>query len=96
MPGRGGGAVCGDDQGGRLCVLRFGTLVFPADLPATGTLVPDLLLPAALVTLALGAVGVLGARTLPRLVAFAAIASMGTLFVAMAAFTPARSAAALY
>ncbi len=56
----------------------------------------DLLLPAALATLIIGAVGILGASTLPRMVAFAAIASMGTLFTAIAGFTPASTAAALY
>jgi multicomponent K+:H+ antiporter subunit D len=37
-----------------------------------------------------------GAGTLARLVAFAAIASMGTLFTAIALFTPQATAAALY
>ena len=36
----------------------------------------------------LGAIGVLGASTLPRLAAFAGIASMGTAFLAISAFTP--------
>ncbi|MES2666563.1 MAG: monovalent cation/H+ antiporter subunit D [Pseudomonadota bacterium] len=81
---------------GAYAVLRFGTLVFPASSPVTGGLVGDLLLPAALATLIIGAVGVLGASTLPRMVAFAAIASMGTLFTAIAGFTPASTAAALY
>lgn len=81
---------------GAYAVLRFGTLVFPAATPVTAGLVGDLLLPAALITLIIGAVGVLGASTLPRMVAFAAIASMGTLFTAIAGFTPASTAAALY
>jgi multicomponent K+:H+ antiporter subunit D len=81
---------------GAYATLRFGTLVFPPDLTATGPLLQDLLQPAALVTLAVGAVGVLGAATLPRLAAFGGIASMGTAFLAISAFTPATSAAALY
>jgi multicomponent K+:H+ antiporter subunit D len=81
---------------GAYAVIRFGTMVFPTDLPATGTLLSDLILPAGLVTLALGAVGVLGATTLPRLAAFGGIASMGTAFVAIAAFTPQTITAALY
>jgi len=81
---------------GAYATLRFGTLVFPPDLPATGDLVGTLVLPAALVTLVVGAVGVLGATTLPRLVAFAGIGSMGTVFLAIAAFTPQATAAALY
>ena len=60
---------------GAYATLRFGTLVFPESVPATGALVADLLLPAALATLVLGAIGVLGAtsllgeRLIPQLVA---------------------------
>ncbi|MFN3643504.1 MAG: monovalent cation/H+ antiporter subunit D [Gemmobacter sp.] len=81
---------------GAYAVIRFYTLVFPADLPATGPIIADLLLPAALATLAIGMIGVLGATGLARLAAFAAIGSMGTLFVAVSAFTPEATAAALY
>jgi multicomponent K+:H+ antiporter subunit D len=81
---------------GAYAVIRFGTLVFPPDLAVTGALLSDLILPAGLVTLAVGAVGVLGASTLPRLAAFGGIASMGTAFLAVAAFTPQTVAAALY
>jgi multicomponent K+:H+ antiporter subunit D len=49
-----------------------------------------------LVTLAVGAVGVLGASGLARMVAFAAIGSMGTLFIAVAQFTPVAMTAAFY
>ncbi|MFM7443508.1 MAG: proton-conducting transporter membrane subunit, partial [Tabrizicola sp.] len=81
---------------GAYATLRVGTLIFPESLPATGALLHDLIQPAALVTLVVGAVGVLGAKTLPRLVAFACIASMGTVFLAISAFTPQTTAAALY
>ncbi len=81
---------------GAYAVIRTGTLIFPPTTPATGTLIADLLAPAALVTLALGAIGVLGATTLARQAAFAAIASMGTLFIAVAPFTPQGTTAALY
>ena len=81
---------------GAYATLRFATLVFPADLPATGLILPTFLLPAALVTLGLGAIGTLGTTTLPRLAAFAGIASMGTVFLGLAQMTPAASAAALY
>jgi multicomponent K+:H+ antiporter subunit D len=81
---------------GAYAMIRFGTLVFPPDLAATGTLYGQVLLPAALVTLGIGAIGVLGATTLPRLAAFAAIASMGTVFIGIAGFTPASISAALY
>lgn len=81
---------------GAYSVIRIYTLIFPTDTPATGTLFADLLLPAAILTLVLGAVGVMGATGLARLVAFAAIGSMGTLFIAVAQFTPAAMTAALY
>jgi multicomponent K+:H+ antiporter subunit D len=81
---------------GAYAVIRVFTLIFPPTVAATGALFADLLLPAALATLALGAIGVLGTATLPRLAAFAGIASMGTVFVAISDFTPAATAAALY
>lgn len=81
---------------GAYATLRFATLVFPPDLPATGLILPTLLLPAALLTLGIGALGTLGAATLPRLAAFAGVASMGTVFLALAQQTPEASAAALY
>jgi multicomponent K+:H+ antiporter subunit D len=81
---------------GAYATLRFGTLVFPPSLAATGDLLSSLILPAGLVTLVVGAIGVLGAASLPRLVAFGAIASMGTAFIAIGAFTPETTAAALY
>ena len=81
---------------GAYATLRVATLVFPPDLPATGLILPTLLLPAALVTLGLGSIGTLGATTLPRLAAFAGIASMGTVFLALAQMTPTATAAALY
>lgn len=81
---------------GAYAVIRIYTLVFPPETAATGMLFADLLLPAALVTLAIGAVGVLGATGLTRMVAFMAIASMGTLFIAVAQFTPLAMTAALY
>jgi multicomponent K+:H+ antiporter subunit D len=70
--------------------------VFPPDLPATGDLLSSLILPAGLVTLLVGAVGVLGASTLARLAAFGGIASMGTAFVAISGFTAETTIAALY
>jgi multicomponent K+:H+ antiporter subunit D len=81
---------------GAYAALRFGTLVYPPDLALTDGLIGPLLLPAGLLTLGLGAIGILGAGTLPRLAAFAALASMGTVFTAMAAFTPQATAATLY
>jgi len=81
---------------GAYAALRFGTLVFPPDLPLTADLIAPLLLPAGLLTLTIGAIGILGARSLPRLAAHAAVMSMGTVFTALSAFTPAGTTAALY
>lgn len=81
---------------GAYAILRTTTLIFPPDTPAIGPLVTDLMLPAAILTLITGAIGTLGATTLPRLAAFAGIASMGTLFIALATFTPQATTAALY
>jgi multicomponent K+:H+ antiporter subunit D len=81
---------------GAYAAIRTGTLIYPPDLPATGPLMGQMLLPAALLTLAVGAVGVLGARSLPRLAAYAAIASMGTTFIAIAGFGTQAIGAALY
>lgn len=81
---------------GAYALIRFGTLVFPTDLAATGTLIQDLLQPAAIITMVIGAIGVLGSRALPRLVAFSALGSMGLLLIAVSAFTPQATAAALY
>jgi multicomponent K+:H+ antiporter subunit D len=81
---------------GACAVIRVFTLIFPPAAPAIGPMIAGLLLPAALVTLAIGAIGVMGAGTLARTVAFAAIASMGTVFTAVALFTPQGTAAALY
>jgi multicomponent K+:H+ antiporter subunit D len=81
---------------GAYAVIRVFTLIFPSDTAATGMLFADILLPAAILTLVLGAVGVIGATSLARLVAFAAIGSMGTLFIAVAEFTPEALTAALY
>ena len=81
---------------GAYAILRSSTLMFPSESAAIGTMIADLMLPAALVTLAVGSIGILGATTLPRLAAFSGIASMGTIFTAFAAFTPEATSAALY
>jgi multicomponent K+:H+ antiporter subunit D len=47
-------------------------------------------------TAAIGAIGVLGSREIGRLVAFGAIASVGTLLTAISLFTPESAAAAIY
>ena len=81
---------------GAYAIVRVYTLIFPPDLPATAGLHGWWLLPAALASLAIGMLGVLAARSLDRLVAFAVIGSMGMVMVSISFFTPAGMAAALY
>ena len=81
---------------GVYAILRFYTLVVGPENPATGTLIGEWLMPAALITVALGMIGVLGAGSLARLAAFATVGSVGTLLVAVALFTPQATVAALY
>jgi multicomponent K+:H+ antiporter subunit D len=81
---------------GVYAAIRAGTLMFPAEAPAIGPILTDLLWPAALVTLLLGAAAVPGARTLARLAAFAAMSSTGLAFVAVAGFAAEGLTAGLY
>jgi len=71
-------------------------MVFPPDLEVTAGLHGAWLLPAALVSLSVGMIGVLAARKLDRLVTFAVIGSMGMIMVAISLFTAPAIAAALY
>lgn len=81
---------------GAYAIIRVYTMIFPPELEATMGLYGMWLLPAALTSLAIGMVGVLAARKLDRLVAFAVIGSMGMVMVAIALFTQSGIAAALY
>ncbi|MEP1765791.1 MAG: monovalent cation/H+ antiporter subunit D [Sulfitobacter sp.] len=81
---------------GAYAIIRVYTLIFPVDLEVTAGLQDTWLLPVALVSLALGAVGVLAAKSLDRLVAFAVISSMGMVMVAIGLFTQESIASALY
>lgn len=81
---------------GAYAILRMYTLVFGPDLPVLGAFMSQLLMPAALITLIIGAVGVLGTQRLPRLAAYGVLASMGTLLVAIAPFTQVSLSAALF
>jgi multicomponent K+:H+ antiporter subunit D len=81
---------------GAYAIIRVYTMIFPPDLAATAGLHGYWLMPAALVSLAIGMTGVLAAKHLDRLVAFSVIGSMGMVMVSIALFTPAGIAAALY
>ncbi|MBU2991750.1 monovalent cation/H+ antiporter subunit D [Octadecabacter sp. 1_MG-2023] len=81
---------------GAYAMIRVYTLIFPPDLETTAGLYDVWLLPAALITVALGMIGILAAKKLDRLVAFAVIGSMGMVMVAISLTTPEGIAAALY
>ena len=81
---------------GAYAIIRVHTLAFGPGVPGTEGLVATWLFPAAIVTIAVGALGVLGARRLMPLIAFSIVGSMGTLLVAVAAFSPMAMTAALY
>ena len=81
---------------GAYAILRVHTLAFGPGVPGTEGLVGAWLFPAAIATIAVGAFGVLGARRLMPLIAFSVVGSMGTLLVAVAAFSAEGTSAALY
>ena len=81
---------------GAYAILRVYTIVFGPDVVATGSLPEDWLFPAAIITLAIGALGVLGARRVMPMISFAVIGSMGTLLLAISTFTQQAATAALY
>ncbi|MFZ5964261.1 monovalent cation/H+ antiporter subunit D [Thalassococcus sp. BH17M4-6] len=81
---------------GAYAIIRCYTMIFPPELETTGGLYGMWLLPVALVGLAVGMIGVLGAKSMDRLVAFSVIGSMGMLTTAVALFTPDGITAALY
>lgn len=81
---------------GAYAIIRIHTMVFGPDVAATSGLPGTWLMPAAAVTLVIGAVGVTGAKRLMPMLAFAVVVSMGTLMLPVAAFTPQATGAALY
>jgi multicomponent K+:H+ antiporter subunit D len=79
---------------GVYAILRIYTLVFP-----TGGIAPDVgawLLPLALLTLLIGAVGVLGSHRLRVLIAYLVVVSVGTLLAGIGQFSVGGITAALY
>jgi len=81
---------------GAYAIIRVYTMIFPPELAATSGLEDVWLMPAALISLSLGMIGVLAAKSLDRLVAFSVIGSMGMVMVAIALKSPEGIAAALY
>ncbi len=80
---------------GVYAIVRVYTLIFPIT-GTTGTLAHDILLPAALVTLVIGMLGILGARDMGRAVACSVIGSVGTMMIAFSQFTREATSAGLY
>ena len=81
---------------GAYAIIRVYGLIFGADAGPLGAIVAPIVIPAALITLAVGAVGVLASRQLRDLVCFSVIASMGNLLIAVGLFDGPGITAALY
>ncbi|MCC6209272.1 MAG: monovalent cation/H+ antiporter subunit D [Gammaproteobacteria bacterium] len=77
-------------------ILRIFTLIFGAGAGAAAGVAEPWLLPMALLTVALGAIGVLAATSLRLLVSYLVIVSVGTLLAGVGLFTAAGISAALY
>jgi multicomponent K+:H+ antiporter subunit D len=81
---------------GVYAIWRVHGVIFGSSAGASALLVEPLLLPLALATAALGVMGVLAAQTLPRLVAWLTVASVGTILIAVGLFGEAAWSTALY
>jgi len=81
---------------GAYAIIRVFTLVFGADGGTAASIAAPWIMPAALATLAIGAIGVLASRVLVDLVCFAVVWSMGSLLVAVSLFDVKGLTAALY
>ncbi|MCC6510731.1 MAG: monovalent cation/H+ antiporter subunit D [Pirellulaceae bacterium] len=75
----------------RVCLLAFGESAGEAAF-----FIGPWLIPAAAATLILGMIGVVASRSLAQQASFAALASIGTLFLAIGTFTPQAQTAGLY
>ncbi|GGD42949.1 monovalent cation/H+ antiporter subunit D [Sinisalibacter lacisalsi] len=81
---------------GAYAIIRIHTTIFGPETAATDGLAGTWLFAGAIVTIAIGAFGVLGARRLMPLIAFTVVGSMGTLMLGVAAFSPEATTATLY
>lgn len=81
---------------GAYSIIRTSTLIFGEDAGGVAFVAAPWLLPAALVTIVIGFVGVFAARGLRDLAAWAVVGSMGTLLSAVSVFTPESMGPALY
>lgn len=81
---------------GAYAIIRVHTLAYGPQSSPTEGLVEQWLFPAALVTVALGAIGVLAAKRLLPLLSFSVVGSMGTLMLAVAPQSAYATETALY
>ncbi|MDP3257016.1 monovalent cation/H+ antiporter subunit D [Bosea sp. (in: a-proteobacteria)] len=80
---------------GAYAIIRVYGLIFGAEAGPLGAIAAPIVIPAALVTLIVGAVGVLASRNLRDLVCFSVVASMGNLLIAVGLFDGPGTTAAL-
>ncbi len=81
---------------GVYAILRVHGVVFGADAGASAFTVQPLLLPLALVTSVVAVLGALSAHTLPRMVAWLTVSSVGTVLAGIGLFGAAAWSASLY
>ncbi|ADL01372.1 monovalent cation/H+ antiporter subunit D [Brevundimonas subvibrioides] len=81
---------------GAYSIIRTSTLIFGEDAGGLAFLVGPWLLPAALVTIVIGFIGMFAARGLRDLAAWAVVGSMGTVLCAVSVFTVQAMGPALY
>jgi multicomponent K+:H+ antiporter subunit D len=81
---------------GAYSIIRVYTLIFGADAGALAGIALPWIMPAAILTLVFGTLGVLASRSLTDLVAYSVVASMGTLLIAVGLNSADGLAAALY
>ncbi|MDH5540284.1 MAG: monovalent cation/H+ antiporter subunit D [Rhizobacter sp.] len=81
---------------GVYAILRVHGVMFGADAGDSAFTVQPILLPLALLTSVVGVLGALASNTLPRLVAWLTVASVGTVLAALGLFNAAAWSASLY
>jgi multicomponent K+:H+ antiporter subunit D len=81
---------------GAYSILRVYALIFGEEAGPLAQLAAPWILPAAIVTLVFGSVGMLAGRTMRDVICFWVIGSMGTLLIALGTFDSAGVTAALY
>ncbi len=81
---------------GAYSIIRVYTLIFGAEAGALADIAAPWLLPAGILTLVFGTIGVLAARRVVDLVCYSLIASMGTVLIAIGLTSETALAAAMY